>query len=261
MARYQNSYHDELDDEVSNEISPEPVQTDNQEDTFKKRYGDLRRYSQSQADQYEAKLRDLQEQLEQANKKKVELPSTEEELRDWMDEYPKVAAIVQSIARKEAMSATNDLDKTTRERLKQVENMDVKLKMQEAMHAILKAHPDFIELRDSKEFQDWASAEDTASWIKKGLYENKTDPIPVIDAIDFYKAKFGKGKKTTEFDRRAAAEGVRPSTINTPEGGDAKWSESKVAALSDRDYERFETEIEAAMRSGKFTYDISGGAR
>jgi hypothetical protein len=39
------------------------------------------------------------------------------------------------------------------------------------------------------------------------------------------------------------------------------WSESRVKQLSGSDFERHQEEIEKAIRSGNFDYDLSGGAR
>jgi hypothetical protein len=43
--------------------------------------------------------------------------------------------------------------------------------------------------------------------------------------------------------------------------GKVTWSESRVKPLTAQEYEKFEKDIENAIRSGNFEYDISGGAR
>jgi hypothetical protein len=79
-------------------------------------------------------------------------------------------------------------------------------------------------------------------------------------AIDLYKADTGKRKSSS---KKSAAQAVGRSTSAAPAAtGKAKFSESQVARMSDREYEANEEAILQAMRTeGAFTYDMTGGAR
>ena len=77
--------------------------------------------------------------------------------------------------------------------------------------------------------------------------------------MDLYKADTGRKKSTN---KKTAAQAVGKSTSATPgTQGKAKFSESQVQRMSDRDYEKNEEAIMEAMRSGEFVYDVSGAAR
>ena len=57
------------------------IEPDNPEEkTFKKRYGDLRRHSQQQKQEYDEKLSTLESQLSEVTKSQMQLPKTEEEI-------------------------------------------------------------------------------------------------------------------------------------------------------------------------------------
>ena len=53
----------------------------------------------------------------------------------------------------------------------------------------------------------------------------------------------------------------KTSRSAAPTGRNATFSESQIDAMSARDFEKNEEAIMEAMRSGNFTYDITGGAR
>ena len=78
--------------------------------------------------------------------------------------------------------------------------------------------------------------------------------------LDLYKAdtapKRGRPKKKAEEDIEAAAS-VSVKGKAVPEGEQqTKWSESKVYALSDKDYAKYAEEIDQAMADGNFIYDM-----
>jgi len=79
-----------------------------EEKTFKKRYGDLRRHSQKQQEDYENKVAALKTQLTAATNQQIKLPKSEDELTEWAEKYPDVAAIVETIALKKAKEESQD---------------------------------------------------------------------------------------------------------------------------------------------------------
>ena len=93
----------EAKEEEDNVSSPE-------EKTFKKRYGDLRRHSQKQREDYENQLAALKTQLTAATNQQIQLPKSEDELSEWAEKYPDVAAIVETIALKKAKEQSQDLE-------------------------------------------------------------------------------------------------------------------------------------------------------
>lgn len=231
----------------------EDANLDAEEATFKKRYGDLRRHMQRTQEENNRQLRSLQEQVESLTKKQVKLPKSDEELDAWAKKYPDVAKIVETIATKKAMEARGEVD----QRLKRVEELETKIAREKAEKELARLHPDFDEIRQDKAFHEWVSQQ--PKWIQSALYDNDTDFLGAAKAIDLYKAENGRKKRTKDAD---AARSV-PTRNRREDLSDGKvtWSESRVKRLTAQEYEKFEKDIENAIRSGNFEYDISGGAR
>ena len=224
-----------------------------EEQTYKKRYGDLRRHTQKIQDENKRQLQKLQDQVEALTKKQVKLPKSDEELEKWTEQYPDVAKIVETIASKKAMEASNDVE----EKLRRVEELELRIEREKAETELSRLHPDYDDLRQDKDFHDWVNEQ--PKWIQSALYENDTDFLGAAKAIDLYKSETGKKAKNKD---TGAAKSVRTSK-RSEELTESKntWSESRVRQLSGADFERFQEDIEKAIRSGNFDYDISGGAR
>jgi len=260
MAKYQGAYRDDLDKEDAPapeqvQAAPEPVANTVEEETFKKRYADLRRHSQAKTDAAEAKARKLQEQLDAATKKQIRFPKTDKEISDWVKKYPDVAGIVDSIAQRRALEATNKVE----EKMESLRQLEAKIHKEKAENHLKALHPDFDSIRQSKEFHSWA--EKQPKWIQEALYSNGTDALAAARAIDLYKSDVAKVKRKKA--PKAAAQAVTRSSGTAPRAasGTTTWSESKVSALSGQEFDQYEKEIEDAIRSGKFDYDVSGAAR
>ena len=65
-------------EEVTEEVEEEP--TSAEEKTFKKRYSDLRRHQQKQAEEFKTELAELRGQLSDATKKEMKLPKSDEDI-------------------------------------------------------------------------------------------------------------------------------------------------------------------------------------
>jgi len=236
----------------SEEANQESEDLNPEEETFKKRYGDLRRHMQSKESQYEEQISKLKNQLESVTRKQVKLPKSDEELEEWAERYPDVAKIVETIATKKAIEARKDVE----EKLAAVDKMQHAVKIKEAETELSRLHPDYSELRADANFHAWVEIQ--PKWIQDALYENETDFLAAAKAIDLYKME----TKPKPSAKDAAKSVGRPRRSQEPAlETRAKWSESTVKKLSGKDYERFEDEIMDAIRTGNFEYDISGGAR
>ena len=224
-----------------------------EEQTYKKRYGDLRRHTQKIQDETKRQIQQMQDQIEALTKKQVKLPKSDEELEKWTEQYPDVAKIVETIATKKAMEANTSVE----EKLRRVEELELKIEREKAETELSRLHPDYDDLRQDHDFHNWVSEQ--PKWIQSALYENDTDFLGAAKAIDLYKAETGKKAKKED---KSAAKAVR-SSKRSEELTESKntWSESRVKQLSGADFERHQEEIEKAIRSGNFDYDLSGGAR
>ena len=242
--------------EPEEEVEAEP--TNAEEKTFKKRYSDLRRHQQKQAEEFKAELAAMKSQLESATKKEMKLPKSDEDIEQWASDYPDVAAIVETIAMKKAREQSSALE----ERLKAIDEMQNTATKEKAEAALMQMHPDFDEIRDSDDFHEWA--EEQPKWVQDALYENDNDARSAARAIDLYKADRNISKATKSKSDKGAAEAVAPKNKRSkPQDNEASTylRESQVDKMSTKEYEKRSDEIMEAIRSGKFIYDLSGSAR
>ena len=244
--------------EVEKTEPEEAEPTSAEEKTFKKRYSDLRRHQQKQAEEFKTELENLKKQLSEATKKEMKLPKSDEDIEKWAEEYPDVAAIVETIAMKKAREQSVELEA----RVKAIDEMQLSATKEKAEAELMRLHPDFGEIRDSDDFHEWA--EEQPKWVQEALYENDNDAKSAARAIDLYKADRNIGKEKPSKNGKGAAEAVSTKNTRTkPQENEASsyLKESDVQKMSAQEYEKKSDEIMEAIRSGKFIYDISGSAR
>ena len=242
--------------EEESKVEEEQEPTSAEEKTFKKRYSDLRRHQQKQADELKAKITDLERQLSEAARKEMKLPKSEEEIEAWTKEYPDVAGIVETIAAKKAQEQSVALEA----RIKAIDEMHVSASKEKAEVELLKLHPDFSDIRESDSFHEWA--EQQPKWVQDALYDNETDARSAARAIDLYKADMKMSAPKSKDKDAAKSVSVKNARSKPQEDATASYmKESDVQKMSSKEYEKRSDEIMEAIRSGKFIYDVSGSAR
>ena len=122
---------------------------------------------------------------------------------------------------------------------------------------MLSYHPDFQEIRADDAFHSWAEKQPKV--VQDALYENSEDAKSVARVIDLYKSDQGIKTKGVSSSDKAAASSVKAKGRSTPDTDDSSkyLSESQVAKMSMKEYEKRMDEIFDAQRSGKFIYDMS----
>jgi hypothetical protein len=225
-------------EDTTEEVVEEPV--DKEEQTFKKRYADLRRHNQKVIED----LKTVKAELEAAKKNQTgsKLPSAEEAAK-WAEKNPEAAAIIRAIANEQLTPSSQEV-------------LEIKQKLQQAEEEarILKEHPDFREVVETDDFYDWVEKQSPV--IEKMVYS--TDPEDVIYALKVYKQE-----KTPKLDaKKEAAKAVSKSATSAPESKTkGRFSESQVQKMSMSEYEKNEPAILQSQRDGTFVYDLSGAAR
>lgn len=225
-----------------------------EEKSFKKRYSDIRRHMQDKEQEWKIKFEKLESQLNAAAKNELVLPKSEQDIEAWAKKYPDVAGIVEAIADRKASERAADLDG----RLKEIEELRIQAKRDKAEAELLNLHPDFETIRADDSFHNWA--EEQPKWVQDALYENSDDAKSVARVIDLYKVDSGiKAVKPSSSSDKSAASSVRTKRTATPNADDSSnyLSESKVAKMSMKEYEKRAEEIFEAQRQGKFIYDMS----
>ena len=237
------------------EQEDEPVSAEDK--SFKKRYGDLRRHMQDKEKDWDDKFKKLQTQLEQSTKQEIKLPKSDEDIDAWARQYPDVAAIVETIAIKKAREQSAGLE----DRVKEIDEMRANASREKAESELMKAHPDFGEIRDSDQFHEWA--DEQPKWIQDALYENDNDSRSASRAIDLYKADMGIKTKKSASPKDAARSVNSRNNRSAPDTSDTSgtFKESQVNKMSAQQYEKASDAIMESIRTGKFIYDMSGNAR
>jgi len=241
-------------EEKTEEAKPE-VELSDEEKSFKTRYGDVRRHLAAKEKEYNAKITELEDQLGQT--KKLVPPKSDEDLQAWIDKYPDVAGMVETIADKRA----KQMFEKANIQLEELSKAKEEATRSRAENEIREAHPDFDKLRDSDEFHNWV--EEQPSWVQNALYENTDDAPSVVRVLDLFKVDNGLTRSDTKNKRKAAASLVdrgSKTKVDVLESG-SKIKESDIANMSDAEYEKNAEKITEAHRSGKIIYDLSGNAR
>lgn len=216
--------------EAPEATKPEP-ETSDEDKSWAKRYADLRRLQQQQAQ----RLKELEAQ------KSTPAALTREQVEAWVKDNPKAAEIVKALAKE--VVPTDD-----------IEEVRTEIERTKAMNKILKSHPDFDEITGSDTFHDWADKQ-PANVQNLIFSENAED---VIWALDLFKKKEiqTNPKKDAASLVKTKSAGSEPSKKSSP-----VYTESMVQKMSLAEYEQHETEILKAQKSGNFVYDLSAGAR
>lgn len=227
----------------------EETKLSKEEESFKKRYGDLRRHMAEKEKEWEAKFEAFKTQTPST----IVPPKSDEDLSDWVQKYPDIAGIVSALVEKQLQD--------TKQSVKELDNIRWEQKKERAEAEIRKAHNDWDSVKEADEFHEWI--DEQPKWVQDALFEQMDDSRAVIRVLDLYKTDKGLTKQAQKEDDRKAAGFIKPTTkaaVDKDEGG-FTFSESQVAKMSDKDYEKNEAKILEAMRTGKFNYDLSGGAR
>ena len=259
MAKYRNAYRDEPDELTQEaQLAPTPNPTaapaNADEESFKKRYGDLRRHMQQQMAQRDQDISQMQAQLNEATRGQIKFPKSEEEVEAWSKKYPDVAKIVDTIAQKRVQEAVTD----AKVEIEEIKKQQQGIKTEKAMLELKKIHPDFDKIRASKEFHDWVSEQPRN--VQDSLYKNNTDPRAAARAIDLYKSDKGI-RRVRSKNSSAAAQAIGRSGVAAPTSGRSMFTESQVQNMSAADYEKNEAKIMESISKGLFEYDVTGGAR
>ena len=266
MAKYRGAYRDELHEETAPEATDagqdpaqEPVEVvdagnsqQEEEDTYKKRYGDLRRHAQQEAARKDKELAEIKSQLDAATRRQIKFPKSEEEVDAWSQKYPEVSKIIDTIAQKRVHEALEE----GRKELDKVTQLETRINREKAEEALIAAHPDFKEIKQDPAFHAWVAEQPQN--IQDSLYKNNTDARAAARSIDLYKADKGVERKRKTATRDAARSVGKGGGASAPAPGKvSKYKESDVAKMSDEEYVSKQADIIKAMQEGNFEYDMT----
>lgn len=239
---------------------------------WKKRYSDLRSYASKLENTNKETITSLERRIQEleADKNKPSYPKTEEEIQEWVEKYPDVAGIIQTIAGK----ISDEKVLSLQARYESLAQKEREMERNLGLKMLLEKHPDFLEIQATEQFQMWLNSEpqNTQDAIKNPKDFGPSSVKAAARVIDIYKNEHGLStqkvsKENTQAKRnesnKMAATQVTTSVSDDPRRETREFTirESEVAAMSDREFEQMQSKIIEAQRKGNFIYDLSGGAR
>jgi len=218
---------------------------------YKKRYDDLKRHYDSKVDEFKGEIETLRKTMTDRAAEMprgVTPPRTQEELDEFKERYPDVFEVVQTVSSMQTESQVAKL----RQELGTIQEREKELEKQKAYEQLLRAHPDFAELKADEKFLTWL--EEQPSSIADGIYKNSTDSKWAARVIDLYKADIGltKKKKTKDSSAADAVTKTPVRDVNTDAIGDKKiWKASQIAKMKPWEFEKMEAELDQARNEGR----------
>lgn len=211
---------------------------------WEKRYGDARTF----INDLQNELADTRKQLDEASRKPLNLPVSEEEIELWRKTNPQTFDMLVSIIRKESKDMETQLDKARKE----LETVKTRSASEQLFVEILKVHSDAGEIRGSDQFRDWFKDQTKAV---KNLIESSV-AADVCRGIKLYKEDTGimEPKKTTSSKTSDAAEAVTvKGTPSVPKDSQTRiWGNSEIAKLTPEQYSKHRDDIKRARAEGRF---------
>lgn len=218
---------------------------------YKKRYDDLKSHYDSKLNEFKVREQELIDEAV-ASRPEYEAPKSAEELEEFKKEYPDVMAVVETVAHLQSESKTKVLE----ERLSALQNRENELVRKDAEKNLREKHPDFDEIRNSDEFQDWATMQPEA--IKDWIFNNPDDATLASRALDLFKKDIGldvqpvtQSKSNSKQTRQSAADMISTKTTSVKPNQQRVWSETEIAAMSVAEFDKFEEDISNAMQEGR----------
>ena len=230
----------ESDETKSKEEHPVGVE----DAVFKKRYDDLKRHYDETVSKHKDELIKLKKEKEAISKQPIF--KTKEELENWRRDYPEMYDSVMQITSEAQLKTKQELQ----EEMLEVKRQQSQLAREKAEVELAKKHPDYKEIRESKDFHEWASIQD--KMVQSWLYDNVDNSIAAARAIDLYKYDRGLStKKVSESAKREAAKSVSKTKVSETPSDKKIWKWDEIRKLKPSEYDKFEKEIDTANREGR----------
>ena len=218
---------------------------------YKKRYDDLKKHYDSRLNEFKVREQELIQEAV-SNRPEYKAPKSAEELEEFKNEYPDVMAVVETVAHLQSESKTKVLE----ERLSALQNRENELILKDAEKNLREKHPDFDEIRNSDEFQDWADLQPES--IKDWIFNNPSDATLASRALDLFKKDIGldvqqvtQPKSNSKQTKQSAADMISTKTTSVEPNQQRVWSEREITAMSVAEFDKYESEISDAMQEGR----------
>ena len=218
---------------------------------YKKRYDDLKTHYDSKLNEFKAREQELIQEAV-SNRPEYKAPKSAEELEEFKKEYPDVYEVVESVAHIQSENQVAELQT----RLDAIQERETEVLKREAEKDLREKHPDFDDIRNSDEFQDWANLQPEA--IKDWIFNNPNDATLASRALDLFKKDIGldvqqvtESTSNSKEATQSAADMISTKTTSVDPKQQRVWSEKEITAMSVAEFDKFEEEISNAMQEGR----------
>ena len=213
---------------------------------YKKRYDDLKTHYDSRLNEFKAREQELIQEAV-SNRPEYKAPKSAEELEKFKNEYPDVYEVVESVAHMQSENQVAELQT----RLDAMQGRETEILKREAEKDLREKHPDFDEIRNSDEFQEWADLQPES--IKDWIFNNPSDATLASRALDLFKKDIGleQPKSNSKQTAQSAADMISTKTTSVEPNQQRVWSEREIAAMSVAEFDKYESEISDAMQEGR----------
>ena len=218
---------------------------------YKKRYDDLKTHYDSRLNEFKAREQELIQEAV-SNRPEYRAPKSAEELEKFKTEYPDVYEVVESVAHMQSENQVAELQT----RLDAMQGRETEILKREAEKDLREKHPDFDEIRNSDDFQEWANVQPEA--IKDWIFNNSSDATLASRALDLFKKDIGlevqqgkQPKSNSKQTKQSAADMISTKTTSVDSNQQRVWSEREIAAMSVAEFDKYESEISDAMQEGR----------
>jgi len=213
---------------------------------YKKRYDDLKTHYDSRLNEFKAREQELIQEAV-SNRPEYKAPKSAEELEKFKNEYPDVYEVVESVAHMQSENQVAELQT----RLDAMQGRETEILKREAEKDLREKHPDFDNIRNSDEFQDWATLQPES--IKDWIFNNPSDATLASRALDLFKKDIGleQPKSNSKQTKQSAADMISTKTTSVDTNQQRVWSEREIAAMSVAEFDKYESEISDAMQEGR----------
>jgi hypothetical protein len=259
---YQNKYRRDLDDKDTDtateqqdtqeekEATPEERPVTAEERAFKKRYDDLKRHYDKTLNKHKTEVTKLKTQIEQSTNEMLP-PKDPNELQAWKQKYPDVYDVIETVALNQADARAKKLE----EKYQFLQEQQTQIAKEKAEVELLKRHPDFMEIRATDQFHEWAQKQDPT--IQGWLYENTDNADLAARAIDLYKMDAGITSKSEKPKSKDAKKDAAKAVTTTKKGNQVNvtekkiWTVDEISKLKPYEFDKHEKDIMAARREGR----------
>jgi len=221
------------------------------EPDYKKRYDDLKRHYDEKLSEWRSEKEELLSKM--LSSQHIE-PEDVQDLDRFKAQHPDVYNAIHKISASQSEARVRNLEGE----LEEIKQREKALEKQKAYEELLRLQPDFESIKSSDKFISWLESQPTS--ISDGVYNNATDAKWASRVVDLYKADTGlsktpKNKVSKNSDAAMSVTRGSAKEVGTNRGETKIWKASEIGKLKPWEFEKLESEIDAARSEGRIDFN------